>query len=665
MLATFPRFRTLEQEHGSLVRGMWKTKRPERQPGETPRSAFYSLRGGLRELVDALSLRIPREAIWTRLAVRSVTRDDEGYTLALDRGELLHAERVIVAAPGPRIAPALEPVAPAAARALAAIPFASTATVLLGYRREDVGHLLEGYGLVVAARERLRTTALSFVSTKFPFRAPEGHVLLRGFLGGVRDGAVLGLSDEELVETVREGDEAAARPARPARDDARLPLARGHAAARGRPPRADGRRRGGAPARSLPERRGRAQHRHPRLDRRRDERGARRRGRAAVRRLSAALAPAPCCRQARRRRGAARATRAARGTHAGRAAEGNGVAASVVYIQVYRSPADWSTPWRQEQVSAVSGSGFCIEGGRILTNAHVIADARQILVRRPDQANPYVATVETAGDDCDLAVLRVADPAFAAGLRPIPFGAVPRAGTRVLTYGFPLGGQDVSSTAGIVSRIESRPYVHSGADSHLVVQTDAAINPGNSGGPVVQDGRVVGVAFQGYPGAENMGFFIPIPIVRHFLDNLKDGRYDGFPDSGLDTMPLLSPALRRERALPKARSGVVVERVAPGGSFDGVLRPGDVLLSIQGQADRGRRHDPARRGARHLRARGRHAAGRPAGAPHGLARRQGSAARRRPPAGSRATTASAIATASRPGTWSTPASSSWISSSSC
>ncbi len=272
--------------------------------------------------------------------------------------------------------------------------------------------------------------------------------------------------------------------------------------------------------------------------------------------------------------------------------EGNGVASSVVYIQVYRSPADWSTPWQPEPVSSVSGSGFFISGGRVLTNAHVIADARQILVRRPDQARPYVATVATEGDDCDLAVLHVADPAFALGLRPLAFGDVPRAGSRVLTYGFPLGGQDVSSTAGIVSRIESRPYVHSGADSHLVVQTDAAINPGNSGGPVVQEGRVVGVAFQGYPGAENMGFFIPIPIVRHFLDNLKDGRYDGFPDSGLDTLPLLSPALRRERGLPQEKSGVVVERIAPGGTFDGVLRPGDVLLSVQGQtiADDGTIH---------------------------------------------------------------------------
>ena len=259
----------------------------------------------------------------------------------------------------------------------------------------------------------------------------------------------------------------------------------------------------------------------------------------------------------------------------------NGVAASVVYVQVFRAPFDWSQPWRQEPVSGASGSGFLIDGGRILTNGHVIADAREVLVRRPDQANLYVATLEAKGDDCDLAVLKVADPAFTRGLTPLHLGWLPRAGTRVNTYGFPLGGQDVSSTAGIVSRVESRGYVHSGADAHLVVQTDAAINPGNSGGPVVQDGLVVGVAFQGFPGADNMGFFIPVPIVRHFLANLADGRYDGFPDSGLETTPLLSPAYRRERGLPAGRSGVVVDRVAPGGTTEGVVRAGDVLLSVQ------------------------------------------------------------------------------------
>ena len=301
---------------------------------------------------------------------------------------------------------------------------------------------------------------------------------------------------------------------------------------------------------------------------------------------------------------------------------GNGVAASVVYVQVFRSGFDWSQPWRQEGVSGASGSGFFISGGRIMTNAHVIADARQILVRRPDQANPYVATLEAVGNDCDLAVLRVADPAFARGLRPLALGPLPRAGTRVVTYGFPLGGQDVSSTAGIVSRVESRGYVHSGADAHLVVQTDAAINPGNSGGPVIQDGRVVGVAFQGFPGADNMGFFIPVPIVRHFLANLEDGRYDGFPDSGLETTPLLSPAYRRERGLPRrARRRRRGPRRSRG---DGGRRAeaGRRAALRGGAAGRGRRHDPPRRRPRDLRARDRHAAGGGAGALHRLARRK-------------------------------------------
>jgi S1-C subfamily serine protease len=254
-----------------------------------------------------------------------------------------------------------------------------------------------------------------------------------------------------------------------------------------------------------------------------------------------------------------------------------------VQLQVYRSGFDWSLPWRQKAVQGALGSGFLIEGDRIVTNGHVVADARQILVRRPDQANPRIATVEAVGHDCDLAVLNVDDPTFFEGIEPLALGELPRTGSQVLTYGFPLGGQDVSSTAGIVSRVEMRGYVHSGADAHLVVQTDAAINPGNSGGPVVQDGRVVGVAFQGFPGFDNMGFFIPIPVVRHFLEDLEDGTYDGFPDSGLETSPLLSPAYRRERRLPAGRSGAVVNRVIPGSTTAGVVEPGDVLLAIDGQ----------------------------------------------------------------------------------
>jgi oxygen-dependent protoporphyrinogen oxidase len=203
ILATFPRFRDLEARHGSLVRGMWTSPRAKAAPGAKPPAAFYSLRGGLREMVDALVLRLERERIWTKAAVHGVSRTGDGFSLAVQGGETVSAQRVIVAAPGPKVASALEALVPGAARTLAAIPFASSATVLLGYRREDVAHPLGGYGMVVPQTEGLRTTALSFVSTKFPHRAPEGHVLLRGFLGGVRDGEVMTLTDEEMVETVK------------------------------------------------------------------------------------------------------------------------------------------------------------------------------------------------------------------------------------------------------------------------------------------------------------------------------------------------------------------------------------------------------------------------------------------------------------------------------
>jgi len=203
ILATFPRFRDLEKKHGSLVRGMWAAPRPKPKPGQSAPSAFYSLRCGLRELVDALVVKLPRERLLTKRPVRKVSRENGAFTLALDRGEAVAAQRVIIAAPGPRIAPALAELAPEVAAALGAIPFAPSATVLLGFRREDVLHPLAGYGLVVPQTEGLRTTALSFVSTKFPFRAPEGHVLLRAFLGGVRDPGVLSLTDEQMVELVQ------------------------------------------------------------------------------------------------------------------------------------------------------------------------------------------------------------------------------------------------------------------------------------------------------------------------------------------------------------------------------------------------------------------------------------------------------------------------------
>ena len=265
------------------------------------------------------------------------------------------------------------------------------------------------------------------------------------------------------------------------------------------------------------------------------------------------------------------------------AAASPGLEDSVVKVQVYSARFDYTAPWRISPVRASSGTGFLIDGRRIVTNAHVVRDARQILIKRHHVANPFLATVEAVADDCDLALLKVADPAFDEGLTPLRLGrGLPERKSQVTTYGYPAGGQELSSTTGIVSRVEWLTYVQTGSDAHIAVQTDAAINPGNSGGPVIQKGKVVGVAFQGAPHLQNVGYFIPVPVLRHFLKNLEDGTYDGFPDSGVRTTELISPAYRAERKLPDGETGVVAESVSPGGTGAAVFRPGDVILSVDG-----------------------------------------------------------------------------------
>jgi hypothetical protein len=132
----------------------------------------------------------------------------------------------------------------------------------------------------------------------------------------------------------------------------------------------------------------------------------------------------------------------------------------------------------------------------------------------------------------------------------------------------------------VVSRIEVQNFAHIGNRSLLAVQTDAAINPGNSGGPVIQDDKVAGVAFQGIPGLENAGFFIPPPIIEHFLKDIADGTYDGFPQIGLSLAPLQSDAYRRFLKLPDDNLGARVDHLIPSSPAKGILQEDDVLLKI-------------------------------------------------------------------------------------
>jgi S1-C subfamily serine protease len=151
-----------------------------------------------------------------------------------------------------------------------------------------------------------------------------------------------------------------------------------------------------------------------------------------------------------------------------------------------------------------------------------------VQVSRAYDPEKYMAYIEIVGHECDLAILRVKDKAFFEGLKPLSLGTLPKLRDDVAVYGFPTGGDKISITEGVVSRIEIQPYAHSDRNL-LAVQIDAAINPGNSGGPVIQKGKIIGIAFQTNTEGENIGYMVPVPIIEHFLTDIEDGKYDGFP----------------------------------------------------------------------------------------------------------------------------------------
>ena len=257
---------------------------------------------------------------------------------------------------------------------------------------------------------------------------------------------------------------------------------------------------------------------------------------------------------------------------------------SVVRIEAAVQMPDYATPWNSGRFTGGIGTGFIIGKNRFLTNAHVVSNASRLLITVHGSPRKYPARVQHIAHDCDLALLEVEDFSDFEKFPVFSFGQVPQLESQVRVIGYPIGGERLSVTRGVVSRIDFSAYSHSRADQHLIVQIDAAINPGNSGGPVVQDSKVVGVAFQGLRQADNTGYIIPTPVVRRFLKDIEDGRYDHYVDLGLSTFPLFNPAMRRALGLPDDGVGVLVTNVTPTGSGDGVLKPGDVLVSIDGHA---------------------------------------------------------------------------------
>ncbi|WVZ73712.1 hypothetical protein U9M48_021991 [Paspalum notatum var. saurae] len=258
---------------------------------------------------------------------------------------------------------------------------------------------------------------------------------------------------------------------------------------------------------------------------------------------------------------------------------------AVVKVFCVHTEPNFSLPWQRKRQYSSSSSGFIIGGRRVLTNAHSVEHYTQVKLKKRGSDTKYLATVLAIGTECDIALLTVSDDEFWEGVSPVEFGTLPALQDAVTVVGYPIGGDTISVTSGVVSRIEILSYVH-GSTELLGLQIDAAINSGNSGGPAFNDrGTCVGIAFQSlkHEDAENIGYVIPTPVITHFIEDYKkSGEYTGFPILGIEWQKMENPDLRKAMGMKPDQKGVRVRRVEPTAFESGCLKPSDIILSFDG-----------------------------------------------------------------------------------
>jgi S1-C subfamily serine protease len=236
-------------------------------------------------------------------------------------------------------------------------------------------------------------------------------------------------------------------------------------------------------------------------------------------------------------------------------------------------------PWKLEPVQEIGGSGVVIGPGRILTNAHVVHQATEILVVTDQTALAVPAEIVAVDLFRDLALVKVDDADFIAKHPEAELlEGLPKDGARVTVMGYPMGGEALSTTTGVVSRSE---WSDIGLldESGMRVQVDAAVNFGNSGGPAFVDGRIAGLVFSGLDTAvaDNISYLLATEEIRRFLAEAEAGTIDGNSQISVETQTLENPALRAKLGIDSSVSGVAVISAETG-----PLKPWDILTKIAG-----------------------------------------------------------------------------------
>ena len=201
--ACFPRMHGLEAKYGNVATGLARMMAAH-GAAQRPRAGVYALDGGMGMLIDALEGRLPRGALRLRTTVENVSRAGRGWCVALDGGEPINADAVVLACPAFVASRLLESTDRDLAAKLTDVEYASCATVNLLYDASAVGTPLQGFGFFVARSERSPLLACNYTSMKFDGRAPHGCVMLRAFLGGAGREPLDDVEDGTLVRTAHE-----------------------------------------------------------------------------------------------------------------------------------------------------------------------------------------------------------------------------------------------------------------------------------------------------------------------------------------------------------------------------------------------------------------------------------------------------------------------------
>jgi S1-C subfamily serine protease len=246
---------------------------------------------------------------------------------------------------------------------------------------------------------------------------------------------------------------------------------------------------------------------------------------------------------------------------------------------VVKSP-NYKIPW-SSSIYRVSGSGSIIKGNKILTNAHVVANSTFLEVQRYGERKKYLAHIEAVSHQLDLALLSVEDEEFFKDIEPLEIGKLPFIGDEVSVYGFPLGGDTMSVTNGIVSRVEHQKYAHSG-EYFLTIQIDAAVNSGNSGGPAISNGKIVGIVMENLSKAQNISYLIPPIMIKHFFKDIKDGKLDGVPDIGFLAQNMQNPTLRKYFNVDNNYTGILIDKILDNSEVKKYLKANDAIIEIDG-----------------------------------------------------------------------------------